>query len=125
MLRVHRINARRQLFRQLQQFFEQHLIGLWTISDVVFDPPELLAKEPGRRQLHRESISGHFGAFTITLSSPEEKPPLGEIVCQSLHGLRIEGPLDARTWERIAAEIRPSATNGDDNERPGRHRAFS
>jgi hypothetical protein len=74
-LKVHRINARRQLFRQLQQFFEEHLIGLWTISDVVFESPELMSKEPGKRQLHREQVCGHFGSYTISLSSPDPKVP--------------------------------------------------
>jgi hypothetical protein len=64
----------RQLFRQLQQFFEEHLIGLWTISDVAFDSPELMAKEPGKR-LHREQVCGHFGSYTIRLSSPDPKVP--------------------------------------------------
>lgn len=106
MIGLHRINARKQLFRQLQQFFEQHLTGLWTISDVAFEPPELLPKERGRRQLHREIVTGYFGAYTICLSSPEEKPPLGEISCTSFHGLSVRGPLDARIWELIAAEIK-------------------
>jgi len=74
-LKVHRINARRQLFRQLQQFFEEYLIGLWTISDVVFESPELMPKEPGKRQLHREQVCGHFGSYTISLSSPDPKVP--------------------------------------------------
>jgi len=74
-LEVHRINARRQLFRQLQQFLEEHLIGLWTISDVAFDSPELMPKEPGKRQLHREQVCGHFGSYTISLSSPDPKVP--------------------------------------------------
>jgi hypothetical protein len=124
-LRVHRFNARRQLFRQLQQFFEEHLTGLWTISDVSFDAPELLPKEPGKRQLHREQVIGHFGHYTVCLSSPEEKPPLGEILCTSVHGDSVRGSLDPATWSLVALMIRPSATNGDDHVDDGRgYRAF-
>jgi hypothetical protein len=110
---LRRINARRQLFRQLQQFLEEHAIGLWTISDVVFAQPELMPKERGRRQLHREQIVGDFGPYTISLSSPEEHPPLGEIACASVNGRQVRGPLDPATWLQVARMIRPSATLGD------------
>lgn len=112
MIKVRRINARRQLFRHLQQFFEEHLSGLWTISDVVFDAPELMAKEPGRKQLPREMISGHFGHYSISVRSPEDHPPLGEVVCNSVHGFRIEGNLDPRSWSEIAAAIRLDTQGG-------------
>jgi hypothetical protein len=126
MSRVRRINARRQLFRQLQIFFEEVLTGVWTISDVSFDAPEMMAKEFGRRQLHREVVSGHFGPYTIVISSPEEKPPLGEVVCHSLHGFRHEGHLDARTWRELAVAIRlDRSTQGDNHvDGIGRRRAF-
>lgn len=109
---VHRINARRQLFHQLQQFCEQHLVGLWTIGDIIFDAAELLPKEHGRRQLPRETVSGHFGPYTIVVSSPEEKPPLGEVICTSIHGMRIEGILDPRTFEWIAEAIKLDTPQG-------------
>jgi len=69
-LKVHRINARRQLFRQLQEFFEEHLISQWTISDVVFDSPELLPKSPA---------SGSFTAsrsLAISGTTPSASHPL-------------------------------------------------
>jgi hypothetical protein len=110
MISVRRINARRQLFRQIQEFFERELHGLWTISDMAFDAPELLPKERGRRQLYREIVSGHFGLYRLTLSSPEEKPPLGEIVCEAVDGVTVRGPLDPTTWAEIARRIKLSET---------------
>lgn len=100
-----RLRVRPALFRQIQQFIETHLAARMRISDVIFAPPELAPKEHGRRQLHHEIVSGHFGEYTLTMYSTEEEPPLGKIVCTDLRGNKVTGPIDEVTWQKIAAMI--------------------
>jgi hypothetical protein len=99
------MNARTLLFRHLQSFFEVHLASKFKISDVVFHVPEMAEKVRGQRQLPHEMVCGNFGIFTIEISSPEKSPPLGHVLCSDNHGNHAEGPIDAVTWQRIAAMI--------------------
>ena len=100
------MNARTLLFKQLQQFFEVNLTPEWRISDVVFSEPELAPKELGLRQRWREVVIGHFGDFTISISSTVEEPPLGKIVCTSIRGREVEGIIDETTWRDIASMVK-------------------
>jgi hypothetical protein len=103
------MHARTLLFKQLQQFFEQHLSGRWRISDVVFDQPEMAPKERGQRQRHREIVCGMFGGYTISIFSTVEEPPLGRIIAADRFGNTASGPIDETTWRRIAALIKQPA----------------
>ena len=103
---MRRMHARTLLFKQLQQFFDQYLFGYFTISDVVFETPEMADKEPGRRPMHREVVSGMFGGYTISIASTVEEPPLGRIQATDRFGNTVHGVIDEATWRRIAEMIK-------------------
>ena len=99
------MHARTLLFRQLQQFFEQHLMPRWRISDVVFSDPVMAPKVRGIRQRPREIVIGNFGDYTIEIRSTVEEPPLGKIILSDIHGNTAEGPIDEVTWRKAAAVV--------------------
>lgn len=119
------LHARSLLIRQVQCFFEEKLCGLyrWQTSGnpddeltpgvVRIRPPEKYPKEKGRRQLDKEVVAVDFGPYSLLVASPEEKPPVGNIIIfhQTLGSL--EGPLDAATWARVEAFIKKGETHGN------------
>lgn len=112
------LNTRSALIRQLQAFFETHLRGAWRwytagaldelapAGSIRLRAPDRHDKIPGRRQMDKNIVAVDFGDYAIQVSAPDEAPPLGKIVC--FHQLRgsIEGPLDAATWDKMAAFIK-------------------
>lgn len=106
-----RVNARHQLFRHAQLFFEQELRGIFSISDaqvsdqIPADPPEpgKLAAQFGR---WKEIVELSFGGYCITVSSPHETPPLGRVSLRHGTNTVIEGPIDHTTWKKIGEHIR-------------------
>lgn len=100
------------LSRHIQVFFETELCGRYRFDEVVFLPPEEAARPAGWSPLrrppfgrHRELVAIQFGAYDLSVASPNEKPPLGEILLVHPDG-REYGPLDEATWKRLGNLIR-------------------
>ena len=110
---MRRMNARTLLFRNLQQFFEQHLAGLYTISSVIFEAPEMGEKIPRERQRHKECVRGMFGRWTISIESSVEAPPLGRITVSDGRGTFVTGPIDEIVWRRAAEMIKLQHAAGE------------
>jgi hypothetical protein len=106
------MHARTLLFKQLQQFFEEHLRGLWTISDVIFEVEEPGEKIRGRRQMPREIVTGMFGDWTLSIESTVEAPPLGKIELRGFRGT-VTGVIDERTWRDVAGTIKQQPALGE------------
>ena len=103
----HFVSARSTLTRHLIEFFESYLIGLFTWGDVTLRSAEKAEKIPGHRQLDKEVAIVDFAGYSIMVSSPEEHPPLGQIMLFSLdHGILAQGPIDTATWARVAEAIK-------------------
>lgn len=111
------IRANAALTRQAQDFFHQHLVGIYRWEEATFSPPErnekpeiFLTPRGRRRRPERPEGKYHaivrmeFGIWRLTIEGPNEHPPLGWIELDG-HGT-IEGPLDSATWERMAALIK-------------------
>ena len=105
------MHARTLLFKQLQQFFEMHLLGHWTISQVIFEAPEMGPRILGQRQRPKEAVRGMFGRWTITIESTVEAPPLGRITLVGDHGALITGTIDETTWREAAQAIKQHEGN--------------
>lgn len=104
------IHARTALFRQAQDFFHSHLVGLYRWDDVDHSRPQKVEKIPGKAleagKTH-DKIEMRFGPFSLTVSGPFEDPkyPCGLILVQT-GAQSLEGPLDSATWDRAAGFIK-------------------
>lgn len=124
-----RLNTRTVLVRQLQDFFEKHLGGVfswYTAGDhedpsaappnsIRLRPAEMHPKIPGKRQLERGVATVDFGGYALMLHSPEEAPPIGKVVLFHPDHGSLEGPLDVVTWTRIAEAIKSTVKKGQQN----------
>jgi hypothetical protein len=114
------IRALSALTRQVEEFFHQHLIGLYRWDEVEFMPVEKTERippdqwertsrgkrirpEPPEGRYHAER-SLRFGMWDLTISGPSERPPLGWLVLKGHE--TVEGPIDASTWGRFAEYIK-------------------
>lgn len=105
-------SARFGLSRHLQVFFETELRGRFRFDEISFLPAEPAPLPDGWHALrrppfgkYRELIAIRFGQYDMSVASPNEKPPLGEIMLVYPGGQEY-GPLDSITWQRIGAFIR-------------------
>lgn len=106
------LSARSLLLRQLQQFFETDLVGLYSWFNVRHRQGEKNPKEKGRRQTDMERVYVDFGDYSISVSTPDHAPPLGEILLyNAVSGETTKGPLDASTWASIGEKIRTSPSH--------------
>lgn len=103
------MNGRAGLFRQLQQFFETELCGVYRWDGVAHFPAEKTNRVEGERPNAfgklKEIVAVRFGDYDLTVFSPNEDPPLGWAMLNYPNGA-VEGPLDQTTWARIGAFIR-------------------
>jgi hypothetical protein len=106
-------SARFGLSRHIQIFFETELCGLFRFDQIEFLEPEDAPRPPGMSVLrrppfgkHREIVAVQFGAYNLSVCSPNEAPPLGEIVLTIRDGHTERGPLDETTWKKIGEFIR-------------------
>lgn len=113
------IRANLALYRQAQEMFRGHLVGVYQWDEVVFPPRKAREKIPTaglskieRRRIQAERREGkfeeeiclQFGLWEITVTSPTDHPPLG---CVQLTGAaEIKGPLDPATWAKIGETIK-------------------
>ena len=100
------------LSRHVQVFFETELLGLYRFDQAEFAVTEEAPRPPGMSPLrrppfgwHREIVEVRFGTYDLSVSSPNEAPPLGEIVLVHPDG-EERGPLDDTTWKQIGTFIR-------------------
>lgn len=105
-------SARFGLSRHLQVFFETELCGLFRFDQVEFMQPEAAPLPEGWSKLrrppfgrNREKVEVRFGTYDLAILSPNEVPPLGEIVLTHAGGVE-RGPLDEATWKRMGTIIR-------------------
>jgi hypothetical protein len=103
------INARDQLFRQLQVFFETYLRGICAWHQVEHRPAEKVEPIEGRSRYplgkFKEIVGVRFGLNDILVLSPEEAPPLGRIIVDGPNG-RLELPsLDQESWRKAGEFI--------------------
>jgi hypothetical protein len=118
-MKVARIDERRALTRQLQQLFHDHLVGVASWEELSIDPPIENARVPGEPReagRYKDLISGHIGGLVITLIGPAEdsRYPCG-LASVKGPGFTVRGPLDARTFEQIADEIKEHKKLGEQN----------
>ena len=94
--------------RLAQQFFEDHLRGLYQWGSVDLLARENSIPDPGRRRSvygkYRETARVQFGLYLLTIESPLEHPPLGWATLDHPDGVD-EGPLDAETWRKFGLTI--------------------
>lgn len=123
------INPRTALTRIAQEFFHQHLIALYRWDEVEYEPPErvenIVLTRSERRAMakrgitvpepldgkYREVIRMGFGPYNLMLKSSVEAPPCG-IAVLSTGDNKIEGPLDAKTWQEFADFIHERQNHG-------------
>lgn len=105
-------SARFGLSRHLQVFFETELCGLYRFDEIQILPAEDAPRPEGWSVLrrapfgkYRELITIRFAMYELSVASPNENPPLGEITLIHPDG-EERGPLDHATWKRIGAFIR-------------------
>lgn len=104
------LSSRALLIRQLQQFFELHLVGLYRWPGSELRAPEKQEKVRGRRQLDKEMVVVDFDGYSLLIKSPDDSPPLGEITLfDTRNGSSVKGILDEATWVRIADYIKEKA----------------
>lgn len=108
------------LTRLVQQFFHDHLVGVYDWEQVEFAAREKNVTPPvadwpcnGRgRRIRPEPLEGkhqavlrlRFGPWDLTVEGSNEHPPLGWLTLEGFE--TIEGPLDAATWDKIAEHIK-------------------
>jgi len=105
-------SARYALSRHLPVFFETELRGVYRFDEITVLPPEDAPRPEGMSPLrrppygkYRELVSARFGSYDLEVYSPNERPPLGEVVLKYPDG-EISGPLDQVTWQRLGTFIR-------------------
>lgn len=105
-------SPRHGLSRHLQVFFETELCGRYRFDRVAFLPAEKAPLPEGWSPLRRspfgkwrELVAIRFGIYDLSVASPNETPPLGEIRLVHPDGEEY-GPLDTATWQRIGKFIR-------------------
>lgn len=93
----------------MRSFFDTELCGAFTWNDIV-----PLSGEPAPRGAHnrrnptgeyREIAGISFGDYELVVKSPEEHPPLGEVVLTYPAGDVERGPIDAVLWKRLGTII--------------------
>lgn len=104
-------SARYAISRHIPIFFDTELRGLYRYDQVAMLPPETASKPEGWGQRrapygkYREIVAIRFGQYDLTVSSPNESPPLGQVTLAYPDG-EVAGPLDQETWRRIGRLIR-------------------
>ncbi len=101
------------LERQIQQMFFGDLIGVYGWDHVHIAPREKALRIPGKPLPDGkwvEMLSAKFGPYTVEAWTPNEKPPLGWIKCETAGGVIVEGPLTSDTWRKLAAKIKSDQT---------------
>ena len=114
------------LTRHVQEFFHQHLVGIYRWDDVEFMPREENVKPPPEawqrtkrgRRIRPEGLEGRwhhtlrlsFGPYDLMVEGPAERPPLGWVSIfdglATVEPETVEGPLDQATWQKIADRIK-------------------
>ena len=110
------ISARHAMLRQAQEYFHALLLGVVKWDDVRVDRAVPLPPIRGHRDqgATRDLVVAWFDNFRLELASPfeDEEWPLGRI--SITHGpWSISGPMDARTWERVAEFVKEQKAKGD------------
>lgn len=104
------MRTRAGLFRLLQQFFEEHLRGVYAISDVAWNVAEDAVPQPGRRRWAegklRDIVAGRFGDFEVHLASSQEVPPLGRVTFRYRGELLVAGVPDMVTFRAAGEAIK-------------------
>jgi hypothetical protein len=118
------IRSQMVLLRIAEEFFRNHLVGLYAWDRVKISPPErrppippnipfrerrnLMAEREGKgKWLEQERLA--FGPWEILIYSAQEKGPLGEVTLRgNLGDMLVTGPLDPATWAKIGDYIRNS-----------------
>jgi len=119
------IHPHSALLRHAQDFFRSDLLGLYSWDRVQITSPELappIAAEASLRDRRaaRDRREGRylgqarliFGNWEILIYSPNERPPLGEVVLRPNEiggAVLVSGPIDAATWAEIGQKIRKEA----------------
>lgn len=104
------IRARNALSRQVQEFFHNHLLGIYRWDEVNHSPAQKVERTPGQAleagKTH-DKIEMRFGPFDLTVLGPFEDPghPCGLILIENGQ-LALEGPLDPATWDRVSGFIK-------------------
>ena len=119
------IHQHSALLRHAQDFFRSDLLGFYSWDQVRIANPELappIAADASLqdRRAAQEKREGKylgqarliFGNWEILIYSPNERPPLGEVILRpnEIGGpVLVSGPIDSATWAEIGKRIRTEA----------------
>jgi hypothetical protein len=128
---IARIQQRTALFRQVQAAFHEHLLGIYSWEQVAFRKAEKVEREkkangtplPFEAGKFHDKIDMYFGPFDLVVLGPfeDEKHPMG-LIKISMGSRSCDGPIDATTWQRVAAFIKENRTEeSDDGRTAGTH----
>lgn len=113
------------LTRQVQQFFLEHLVGVYRWDDVKFAerkrnintlPENWKVTKRGKR-IRPDRLEGRyhavlemqFGDWDLVVEGPNEHPPLGWVMLTNGDDI-IEGTLDSQIWPVLAQKIKQDHT---------------
>lgn len=108
------IQARKSLIAAARGFFETELCGLFLWDNVAIHTAEpSKPQDDGRRNpfgKHREALTVDFGNFRLTVLSPEESPPLGDVRLEDRrNGESCGGPIDHVIWKQAGQFVKERA----------------
>ena len=110
------ISARHAMLRQAQEYFHSLLLGVVKWDDVEVDRPIPIPPVRGYRDqgLVRDLVVARFNGFRLEMASPFDDVgwPMGR-VSVTRGPWSIEGPLDARTWQRVAEFVKEQKAKGE------------
>jgi len=119
------MNPHTALLRHAQDFFRSDLLGLYSWDQVRIANPEVappIASDASLRDRREQQYKREgkylgqarliFGNWEILIYSPNERPPLGEVILRpnEIGGpVLVSGPIDSETWVAIGKRIRAEA----------------
>lgn len=120
------MNERIALYRQLQNYFERDLFGLYRWGDVKHREPEPVAieRDDRGRRINQKSYGRlvekaviEFDGYVLSLASPNECPPPEPAVLlydglPRPENLVVKGVNCTETWKQIARLLRDNIEKG-------------
>src|SRR5947207_5918737 len=108
--RIATIRERSALYRQVQEFFHTHLIGLYRWDEVSSAPADLIERIPGKpleAGKSHDKVDMQFGPFDLLVLGPFEDENWACGMIRIRRGVEsLQGPLDATTWIEVAEFIK-------------------
>lgn len=127
---IPRIRQRSALHRQVQAFFLEHLLGVYSWEQVTTKKAEAVVRDvkengtplPFEAGKTHDKVEMYFGPFDLLVLGPfeDDKHPMGLIRISSRGG-SCEGPLDATTWQKVGDFIKQNKEEVEHGRESGTH----